>query len=504
MGSLAGLLCELGHDVAGSDTAFFPPMGPALQKWGVRLFEGFDPAHLDGVAHGGERPEVVVVGNVCRKDNPEAVFAEQIGLPRLHIAEALKRFALPGTSPLVVTGTHGKTTTSSLCAHLLSQVGLEPGFLIGGIPRSLGRSFRAPGKRTLAKSGTQTGTRRTPFVVEGDEYDTAFWEKTAKFLHYDAEVAILTSIEHDHVDIYPTLDSYVSAFRAFVRGLPSRGLLVAFGGDATVVELAQEAPCEVVYYALENDDCGKAAPHYYALVAERTEQGSTFDLFVGGVFAGRYFCPLPGDHNLRNAVAAIAACAHGYGASLKGLMQPLARFEGVKRRQELLGTPGGVFLFDDFAHHPTAVRETLRGMRAARPKGKLIAIFEPRSATACSNVHQLKYVSAFDAASHVLLAPAGRDLPPKERLDLPRLVADMNDARAPHPEGKPPFAAHLGSVDAIIDAACLLASPGDSIVILSNGSFGGIHAQLMQALATSKILEALSASTQSQSSGDAS
>ncbi len=500
MGSLAGLLVELGHDVAGSDTAFLPPMGPALAEWGVRLFQGFDGAHLEGMAHHGQLPELVVVGNVCRKDNPEAVRALELCIERVHIGDALKRFALTGTSPLVVAGTHGKTTTSSLCAHLLTRTGFEPGYLIGGIPCASGRGFRSAGKRTLAKTGTHAGMRRTPFVLEGDEYDSAFWEKTAKFLHYGAEVAIVTSVEHDHIDIYPTFESYADAFRKLIAGLPAQGLLVAFAGDATVVDLAKDAPCEVVYYALENDDCGKVAPHYYALVAERTEQGTTFDLFVGGVLAGRYLCPLPGDYNLRNALAALAVCAHGYGAPLRALMEPLARFEGVKRRQELLGTPGGVFVFDDFAHHPTAVRETLQGMRCSRPKGKLLAVFEPRSATACSTLHQEAYTSAFDAASHVLLAPVGRSLPKTERLDVTRLVREMNAGRAGTDPTNPPFAEHLSTVEALAHRACSLATPGDSIVVLSNGSFGGIHAKLLEALSTSKVLEALTAST--QSSGD--
>lgn len=476
MGSLAGLLKELGHDVSGSDVAFHPPMGPALREWGIELFEGFDPAHLEGTPP----PEAVVIGNVCRRDNPEAIAALELGIDRLHIADALQRFALPGTSPLVVTGTHGKTTTSSLCAHLLTQAGLNPGYLIGGVPQSLGRSFKAPGPRRLATSGSHTGKRATPFVLEGDEYDTAFWEKTAKFLHYRADVAIMTSIEHDHIDIYPTEESYFEAFRRFVKDLPDTGLLIAYAGDARVLDIAQEARCEVVYYALQGDDTHGQAPHWMAAPAESDAQGTSFDLFAGGVLAGRFVCPLSGNHNLRNATAALAAAAQGYGVPLADLMTPLATFQGVKRRQELLGTPGDVALYDDFAHHPTAVRETLAGLRSRHQQGKLIAIFEPRSATACRKLHQQAYTSAFSSATHVIFAPVGRpELPQSEKLNVEQLAADIckNTASSSGPEAE-----SLGSTEEIVARAVQLAQPGDAIAVLSNGAFNGIHAKLLEAL----------------------
>ncbi len=484
MGSLAGLLKELGHDVAGSDVAFDPPMGPALQEWGIRLFEGFEANHLKGEAHAGQAPEVVVIGNVCRRDNPEAVAAEQLGIKRIHIADALRQFALPGTSPLVVTGTHGKTTTSSLCAHLLSETGLEPGYLIGGVPQSLGRSFRAAGKRRLATSGTQTGKRATPFVLEGDEYDTAFWEKTAKFLHYQADVAIMTSIEHDHIDIYPNWEDYLNAFEKFVAQLPESGLLIAYAGDENVVRMAQGAPCEVAFYALQGDETHGQPIHWLAAPAQQDSQGTSFDLYAGGVLAGRFLCPLSGAHNLRNATASLAAAAQGYGVPLKALMEPLAHFQGVKRRQELIGTPGGISVYDDFAHHPTAVRETLAGLRARHPQGKMIAIFEPRSATACRRLHQDAYESAFFSASHVIFAPVGRpDLPNHEKLDVPALTAAICQKSA---ISGGPEARYFTSTDAIVSQVVELAEAGDAIAVLSNGAFDGIHAKLLEALSASR------------------
>jgi UDP-N-acetylmuramate: L-alanyl-gamma-D-glutamyl-meso-diaminopimelate ligase len=239
MGSLAGLLKELGHDVSGSDLAFDPPMGPALAAWGIRCLAGFSAEHLNPA------PDLVVIGNVCRKDNPEARAAIDGGLPYTHIAGALQRFVLEKSKPLVIAGTHGKTTTTSLAAWLLEAAGLAPGFLVGGIPKNFDRGFRAP-KTRLPVAGSEGASERPPFVLEGDEYDTAFFEKTAKFLHYRAEVLVVTSIEHDHIDIYPNEESYLGAFRQLLRNMAPSGLVVANGSDARVVSTVRaHAPCEV-------------------------------------------------------------------------------------------------------------------------------------------------------------------------------------------------------------------------------------------------------------------
>lgn len=486
MGSLAGLLRDLGHDVAGSDSAFFPPMGPLLSDWGIRCFEGFSPDLLDGRAHPDESgapgapPELLVVGNVCRRDNPLVLEAERRGIERIHLADALQRFVLPGNSSCVVTGTHGKTTTSSILAHLLVASGRAPGYLIGGVPLSLGRGFQAPKPRSLLQTAASAGSagarRGRPVILEGDEYDTAFWEKTAKFLHYRADVAVLTSVEYDHVDIYPTPESYVESFRRFVAQLPPEGLLLAYGGDQQVVELSHAAPCEVTYYGIEGEFQAGAAPHWSAAIAEIVHSGTSFDLFAGGVLAGRFVVPLPGRHNLRNAVAALAMCAQGYGVPLRDLTPHLASFEGVKRRQELVGQAGGISVYDDFAHHPTAVALTLEGMRRQSSLGRLIAIFEPRSATACRPLHQEAYARAFDAADLVFLAPVGRDLPESDRLDVARLAEEINATAAPV------RALALPDVPAIVAKVSESAQSGDRVIILSNGAFGGIHAKLVARL----------------------
>ncbi len=473
MGALAGLLVELGHEVSGSDVAFDPPIGPALTAWGVKTVVGFDPVHLQPA------PDLVVIGNVCRPHNPEARAAIDGGLPYTHIAGALDRFVLEGTSPLVVAGTHGKTTTTSLAAWLLESTGFRPGFLIGGLPKNFPRGFRAP--RQALERRLPTGDkplRRPPFVIEGDEYDSAFFEKVPKVWGYAPRAAILTSIEHDHVDIYPTLQSYLEAFQALLTRLPDNALVIANAADPLVRQVVDatlgDAP-NVAWYALLGEDTAGKPPHWLAAPATFSEAGTTFDLFAGGVLAGRYILPMPGHHNLRNALAALAAAAQGYGAKLKDLGPALGRFEGVRRRQDLIGAPRGIAVYDDFAHHPTAVRETLKAIRQKHPRGKLIAVFEPRSATACRNLHQREYTECWQDADVVLFAPLGRDnLAADERLDLAAVVTELN-ARGRSAQQMP-------SVDAILTELATRAEPGDTIALLSNGAFGGIHAKLLKQL----------------------
>ncbi len=474
MGALAGLFKSAGHAVSGSDVAFYPPMGPALERWGIRLFTGFDAAHLE------PKPDLVVIGNVCRKDNPEARAAIDAGLPYASMAHALATHVLAGRAPLVVGGTHGKTTTSAMAAWLLFDAGRDPGFLIGGLPKNFDGSFRLPdtaieaeGKpfRRLPIAKREGEHRRIPFVVEGDEYDTAFFEKTPKFWHYAPEVGIVTSIEHDHIDIYPDEASYRAAFSGFVERLPEGGLLIAAADDAGVVELARSAKCPVAYYALEGDDTHGAPPHWLGAPAESTASGQSFDVFAGGVLLGRAAIRSPGRHNVRNALAAMAAACQGFGVDVKKAMASLASFEGVARRQELLFEARGVSVYDDFAHHPTAVRETLAGLRRKHAGGKLFAVFEPRSATACRRLHQEAYASAFDEADRIVLSPVGRpDIPEAERLDLDQLVGAL-EARGRRAVAAP-------SIDAIVSLIDAEARPGDTVALLSNGAFGGIYEKL--------------------------
>ncbi len=478
MGALAGLFKAAGHDVSGADVAFYPPMGPALERWGIRLLRGFDPAHLDPA------PDLVVIGNVCRRDNVEARAAIDGGMRFTSMAHALAEHLLDGRSPLVVAGTHGKTTTSAMVAWLLHEAGRDPGFLIGGIPKDFDGSFRLPAtppepeasaRRLLPLARREGEHRRVPFVIEGDEYDTAFFEKTPKFWHYRPEVAIVTSIEHDHIDIYPDPAAYEAAFRGFVERLPEGGLLVAAADDARVVEVARAARCPVAYYALHGDDTHGAPPHWMAAPAETTEKGQSFDVFAGGMLLGRAAIRSPGRHNVRNALAAIAVACQGYGVDARRALAAMASFQGVTRRQDLLYEARSVKVYDDFAHHPTAVRETLAGLRAKHPTGTLFAVFEPRSATACRRLHQEAYATAFDAAGRVIFPPVGRpEIPEDERLDLDHLAGALS-ARGRR-------ATVAASVDAIVALLAKEAKPGDVVALLSNGAFGGIYEKLREAL----------------------
>jgi UDP-N-acetylmuramate: L-alanyl-gamma-D-glutamyl-meso-diaminopimelate ligase len=440
MSALAALLIEAGHRVSGSDTAFDPPVGPYLQELGIECMSGWKSGNLDA------GPDLVVVGNVCRRDNPEAQEAMKRGLATVSMPGALGEHVLSNRKPLVVAGTHGKTTTSTLLAYLLRQVGTDAGYFIGGIPLNFERSSRL-------------GSEGAPFVIEGDEYDSAFFEKTPKFWGYQPASAILTSIEYDHVDIFPDTETYVDAFRKFVGLLPTDGWLFAWAGDPLVREVAAAARCNVRFYALDGDDCGDIQPMWLGMPAP----GGAMDLFGGGSLCGRATLPLFGRHNARNTVAALAMASEAAGAPLDRLLAALPGFQGTKRRQELVGITSGVHVYDDFAHHPTAVKETLAGFRE-RVDGRLIAVFEPRSATASRRLHQEAYPGAFASADVCILAPVGRaEIPSEEKLDTQAIAEAITAAGGQ--------ARACASVQEAVETAAAEAKPGDTIVVMSNGRF---------------------------------
>ncbi len=465
MGALAGLLASQGHRVTGSDRAFDPPMGPALLRWGVETMPGWDPANLEPA------PDLVVVGNVCRPNNPEARAAIDGGLAYTSFPGAMEARFLRDRPSLVVAGTHGKTTTTSLVAHLLREGGTDPGFLVGGIPRNFDASFRLGGPNA-------------PFAIEGDEYDCAFFEKKPKFWRYHPKCAVLTSVEHDHIDIYPDEASYLDAFRGFIDRIPEDGLLIAYAGDPHVRALAASAHCGVRFYALEGDDTGGVPAIWTGALGQPTEDGGQpIDLFGGGTFLGRVHSPLSGAHNARNVVAAIALATEGAGVDVAAAMNAMPKFAGVRRRQELLAVAGGVRVYDDFAHHPTAVRETLAGLRRRHPSGKLIAAFEPRSATASRSQHQAEYPDAFASADVAVLAPVGRpEIDASEKLDIDAIVSAIG--RSGH------RGVACGSLDEVRAAILDHASAGDTVVLMSNGFFGGLHDQVIAGL-TLQSLEPL-------------
>jgi len=452
MSALAALLVERGHRVTGSDIAFDPPVGPYLQELGIECLEGWTADNL------AANPDLVVVGNVCRRDNPEAREAMERGMRTMSMPDTLATEVLANRRPFVVAGTHGKTTTSTLTAYLLRSVGVDAGFFIGGIPANFDRSSRL-------------GAEGAPYVIEGDEYDSAFFEKTPKFWHYQAASAILTSIEYDHIDIYPTEDAYLDAFRKFVAQIPSDGWLFAWAGDPVVREVTKAATCQVRFYALDGDDCGEIEPMWLGMPAP----GGSMDLFGGGSLCGRATLPLIGKHNARNTIAALAMASEAAGAPLDRLIAALPGFRGSKRRQELVGVANGVHVYDDFAHHPTAVKETLAGFRG-RTKGRLIAVFEPRSATASRRLHQEMYPDAFASADLSLIAPVGRsEVAEDEKLDTEAIAKSIRERGAE---------AHAcSSVDEAVERAVASAAPGDTIVVMSNGRFDDAPDRILLALA---------------------
>ncbi|MBN9168126.1 MAG: UDP-N-acetylmuramate:L-alanyl-gamma-D-glutamyl-meso-diaminopimelate ligase [Myxococcales bacterium 68-20] len=473
MGQLAKLLRDAGHDVSGSDVSFDPPMGPALEAAGIRCLPGWSADNI------GKDLELVVVGNAIRKDNVEAVRALELELPRTSMSGALRERFLAGKRPLVVAGTHGKTTTSAMCAWILETAGLEPGFFIGGLPKNFDAGARAASSK---RKIVGTSAKAAPFVVEGDEYDAVYWEKKPKFFDYVAppdsppdDVVIITSVEHDHIDIYPSAEVYERQFAELSAKVPEGGLIACDARDPRARAIVSaHARSRTAFYALDSDDTGEVTPTWLgAMVPPDPETGiQPFDLYLGGSYGGRFALKVPGAHNVRNALGALAACAEGFGVDIEKARQALATFAGVRRRQDLLGTPGGIAVYDDFAHHPTAVDETLRALRSRHPNGRLWAVFEPRSATACRNIHQDEYQTAFRAADRVLFAPLGRtNIPEAERLDVAHIARAIGDS-----------AMAAASVDAIIETITREARAGDVVALLSNGAFGGIHARLLREL----------------------
>jgi UDP-N-acetylmuramate: L-alanyl-gamma-D-glutamyl-meso-diaminopimelate ligase len=464
MAPLACLLQEQGHRVRGTDGPLYPPMSTLLEAAGVRPEIGWDAGHLS------PRPDLVVVGNAVRRDNPEVVEAERLGIERLSMPEALARFFLAGRRPLVIAGTHGKTTTTALAAWVYTRCGRDPGYLVGGVPKGLPASFH-----------TGTGER---FAIEGDEYNASFFDRGAKFLHYRPETLILTSVEYDHADLYPSPEALRASYRQLIALLPPTGCLIACGDDPHLRELAREAPCPVILYGLGSECALRPLGSGVPIVA--TAAGSRVRVAdpEGEV---EIDLRLAGEHNVANALGVWAA-ARRDGLPAREVAAALASFEGVKRRLEDLGTFGassggagspGITVVDDFAHHPTAVEKTLGGLAQRYPNRRLIVLFEPRSLTAGRSFFYDLYKTAFTRASRVLFAPtfhAGR-LSDGERLDFAALAADLERSGV--------SAAVFPSNQELLAAALAEAKPGDVLVTMSSGAFEGMPGKLATALGAS-------------------
>ncbi len=454
MGSLAGLLKERGHRVTGSDENVYPPMSTALERWGIPVAIGFRAENVLT-----EVPDLVVIGNAVRRENPEARAVIDNGIPYRSFPDALYEHAIAGKHSVVVAGTHGKTTTTSLVGTLLLEAGRDPSLLVGGLAENLGSSFRNG-------AGPE-------FVVEGDEYDTAFFDKTPKFLHYHPETLVLTSVEFDHADIYRDLAHVQREFTKLVAGLPRDGTLIAAAGGGALDAVVAHAPCRVLRYGLVEGSDVRASD------LSPGPEGTRFTLEVRGAGRGAALLPAWGEYNVANALAALGVATER-GVSFEDAVAGLARYRGVKRRQEVRGTAAGITVVDDFGHHPTAVRETLAALRQRFPGRRLVAVFEPRSNTSRRAVFQREYAAAFDAAARVIVQIVP-DAPiysafggEPERLSAEQLARDV-DAR-----GVPALA--LPDVDAIVDELVKTSAPGDVVVTLSNGGFGGIWEKLLAKL----------------------
>lgn len=450
MAPLACLLQDLGHGVRGSDGPLYPPMSTLLEQAGIAPMVGYDPLHLEPL------PDLVVVGNAVPRDNPEAVETERLGLDRISMPEALAHFFLDSRRPLVVAGTHGKTTTTSLASWVYTDCGAEPGFLIGGIPLDLGRSFQLG-----------SGPR---FIIEGDEYNAAYFDRGPKFLHYQPDTLILTSVEYDHADLYPDPATLTQAYRSLIRLLPDDGLVVACGDIPEVRDVVSRARSKVVFYGLD-----PANDLYPAGPVETDSAGSRFLLRDPQAGEVEIRTSLVGPHNICNTMGVWAAARHD-GLSAEAIVAALARFQGVKRRLEILGTHREVTVIDDFAHHPTAVDMTLEGLRGRFPESRLIAIFEPRTLTAGRAFLYDGYLRALQRADRVLLAPIFHHLrlPPEERLDLEKLTAHLEETGTPTTIGE--------DADSLLALALDEAGPGDVFITMSSGSFEGLPHRLYAAL----------------------
>jgi len=451
MGSVAAALRERGFTVTGSDENVYPPMSTFLQEKGIVITAGFREANLP------EGADLIVIGNAMKRGNPEVEAVLNRKLYYLSLPETLKEFFLRGRHNLVVTGTHGKTTTTSLLAWILESAGLEPSWLIGGIPRNLGQGARFRDSKYV--------------VLEGDEYDTAFFDKRSKFVHYMPELAIVNNIEFDHADIFNDLEEIKLSFRRFLNIVPGNGLVLLNADDPNCIEVGRTSPAPIVEVGFSPNAANQIRDLRFQAGTGGAPGFSEFTLFET-----RFTLPLLGEYNVRNAAMAVSA-AHFYGIPLETVRKAVAAFEGVLRRQELRGEVRGIRVIDDFGHHPTAIRQTLAGLRHQYPGARLWAIFEPRSNTTRRAVFQHELPAAFEQADGVIFAKVARleQIPEHARLNPERVIADIAAT------GKPAF--YEPSVDDIVERIRPLAASGDVIVVFSNGGFDGIHSRLLKELA---------------------
>jgi UDP-N-acetylmuramate: L-alanyl-gamma-D-glutamyl-meso-diaminopimelate ligase len=450
MATLAAMLKTRGHDVQGSDSGVYPPMSEFLARERIAVFEGYRAEHIT--------PDLdrVIVGNAISRGNPELEEVLDRKVRFVSMPEAIRDEFLWQSRSIVIAGTHGKTTTTALAGWLLTAAGRDPSVLVGGIAVNLDGSYRLGAGRD--------------FVIEGDEYDSAFCDKTAKFLKYLPDIAVVGNLEYDHADIYADMEALRTAFRRLVALIPRNGRLILGADSPEALRLAAGARCPVQTFGTRTDADWRAS------AVTPDGDGIRFDLTVRGERMGPVSVPLWGEHNVWNVLAAMAV-GEAAGLAVADMIGALEQFRGVRRRLELRGVARGVSVFDDFAHHPTAILETLRAVRWSYPDRRIWAIFEPRSATSCRRIFQDDFVRAFreSGADEVILASVFRQsLPEDQRLSVGEIVAQLRaDGRR---------ARHIATVPEIVAAVAAEARDGDLVVIMSNGGFGGIHQQLLAAL----------------------
>lgn len=456
MASLAGILKQQGYLVSGSDQNVYPPMSHFLKDLSIPVLEGYKPENLHPA------PDLVIVGNVITKLNPEAVELSRLRIPYLSLPQALQAFAMKGKKSIVICGTHGKTTTTGLIAWVLENAGLDPSFMVGGIPMNLGKSFKLGGGPY--------------FVIEGDEYDTAFFDKGPKFLHYSPWLTVLTSIEFDHADIYRDLHHVRQSFQKLIRLIPSDGLLIANHDDPVVMAEVKQARCPVITYSLGSGGDWMASDiavqEDFTFVKAGNREGSILEIKT----------PMYGRHNVSNLLSTLPLSGF-LGIEAKNLLKGLETFKGVKRRQEVKGEAQGVLVLDDFAHHPTAVRETVQAVKEKYRNRRLVAAFEPRSNSSRRNVFQEQYAFSFDRADLIMIPepPMKDKIPLEERFSSAGLVEDLNR------KGLSAF--YFADTALLLEEILRRSRAGDVVLFMSNGSFDDLPDRMLARLGGISLTE---------------
>lgn len=446
MGTLACILKEMGYRVSGSDQNVYPPMSDFLNQKGIKLFQGYDPANLD------HSPDLVIIGNAITKLNAEAQAVLKKGIPYISMPQAVNKFIAKGKKIILVTGTHGKTTTSSIMAHILFTAGMDPSFMIGGILKDFNSSFRIGNGEYM--------------VIEGDEYDTAFFDKGPKFMHYDPDITIMTGIEFDHADIFTNIDHIKTIFSAFIKKIEKHSHIIAFDNNDNLKQILAASVASIETY-------GEKAQ--WSFLNHEQRNSKTFFDVHGPNIAVSFETNLVGRHNLYNCLACIAA-AKKIGIGEKIIGKALKTFTGIKRRQEIRGIKNGITVMDDFAHHPTAVRETIKAVKPFYKDGRVIAVFEPRTNTSMRNIFQDTYPDSFLEADLVCICEPGvkKNILEKDKFSTKKLVADIvkNGVKA----------YHFDTSDAVINFLIPCLRHKDLVLIMSNGGFDNIHVKLLKSI----------------------